>query len=68
MWDVLTKDNPLVKDHKNFYIWLKTLTSDVIKDGKTIMLKEDLFTFFKEKINSDDTDFEHLSIEGYHWI
>ena len=62
VWDVLTKDNPLSKDHKNFYVWLKDITVDVLKEDKPIMLKEDLFSFFKEKINSENTDFKHLSI------
>ena len=68
MWDVLTTDNLLAKDHQAFYEWLRKVTDDVLKGGDSIMLKEDLISLFKEKINSEETDFKHLSIEGYYWI
>ena len=68
VWDVLTKDNPLVRDHQVFYEWLRKLTDEVLKGGESIILASDLRSLFKDKINSEETNFEHLSVEGYYWI
>ena len=68
MWDELTVDNPLIKDHQAFYIWLRKVSEDVIKDSQPIIDQQDLIAFFKEKISSEETDFRNLSIEGYYCI
>ena len=57
MWDALTVDNPLIKDHQAFYVWLRKVSEDVIKDAEMIIAQEDLIAFFKEKIGSEETEF-----------
>ena len=37
MWDVITLDNPLYKDHDMFYKWLKKITDEVLKEGSLIV-------------------------------
>ena len=68
LWDALTTNNPLVKDHEAFYVWLRKVSEDVLKDGKTICDQSELIAFFREKIGSELTDFTNLSLEGYYCI
>ena len=68
MWDVLTTNNPLIKDHQAFYGWLKDISADVLKGEKPIMDKQDMLSFCTDKLNSEDTNFKHLSMDGYYWI
>ena len=68
LWDVLTVDNPLVKDHQQFYVWLRKVSEDVLKDGKAICDQDQLIAFFREKIGSERADFTNLNLEGYYCI
>ena len=44
------------------------MSEEVIKDRLDLMEEQDLISFFQEKINSGDTDFSNLSLEGYYCI
>lgn len=44
------------------------MCEDVLKEGEHVVDPDELIAFFKEKINSDTTNFSNLSIEGYHCI
>ena len=68
MWTVLAEQNPLIKDHQAFYVWLRKMSEEVIKDRLGLMDEQDLISFFQEKINSGETDFSNLSLEGYYCI
>ena len=68
IFNAMTKDNKLVKDHVGFYSWLKTITDEVFRYGKRLIDKKDLYAFFKEKMASESADFRNLSREGFFWI
>jgi hypothetical protein len=68
IFEAMTKDNRLIKDHVGFYSWLKTITDEVFKHGKKLIAKKDLYAFFKEKMASESADFRYLTKEGFFWI
>ena len=68
IFNAMTKDNELIKDHVSFYSWLKTISDEVFKYNKTLIDKKDLYAFFKEKMASESADFRNLSKEGFFWI
>ena len=68
LWHEVIEDNILSSDHKEVYTWFNKMCEDVLKDGLSLVDQDVLIAFFKEKINSDETNFQNLSIEGYYCI
>ena len=44
-------------DHKHVYTWFNKMCEDVLKDGLNLVDQNVLIAFFKEKINSEETNF-----------
>ena len=68
LWHELIEDNVMSSDHRGVYTWFNKMCEDVLKDGLNLVDQDVLVAFFKEKITSDETNFQNLSIEGYYCI
>jgi len=69
LWDqVITHSLKLTADHQILYNWLRKACDEVYQARSNLVDLEDLIGFFKDKISSDDSNFQNLSIEGYYCI
>ena len=68
LWHEVIEDNQLSSDQKQVYTWFNDIAKDVLKEGLMLVDENVLIDFFKQKINSEESNFVNLSIEGYHCI
>jgi len=66
LWDLLINKNIIVFDHNTVYKFMRNVCDAVLRAQVQIIDETELITFFSNKINSEQTNFLDLTIEGYY--